>query len=194
MKPKFFTNQSGFRKWLEKNHKKEKELWVGYYKKDSGNANYTWSQSVDEALCFGWIDGIRKSINDVSYMIRFTPRKPKSTWSTKNINKVKKLTSLGLMHPAGINAYNKREEKNSQIYSFEQKKVKLNKHYELKFKANKKAWIFFQSLTPSTKNLSILWVMSAKKEATSLKRLDTLIKSSEEGKVIPPLRWTKKKK
>lgn len=193
MKPKFFANQSGFRKWLEKKHEKEKELWVGYYKKGSGKANYSWSQTVDEALCFGWIDGIRKSINDVSYMIRFTPRKPKSTWSKININKVKKLKSLGLMHPAGIKAYNKREEKNSQIYSFEQQKIKLKKQYELKFKANKKAWIFFQSLTPSTKNLSIGWVMSAKKEETSLKRLDTLIKSSEEGKVIPPLRWTKKK-
>ena len=193
MKPKFFANQSGFRKWFEKNHEKEKELWVGYYKKDSGKANYTWTQTVDEALCFGWIDGIRKSINDVSYMIRFTPRKPKSGWSKININKVKKLTSLGLMHPAGIKAYNKRDEKNSKIYSFEQKKVKLKKQYELKFKANKKAWEFFQSLTPSTKNLSIVWVMSAKKEDTSLNRLDTLIESSEEGKLIPPLRWTKKK-
>ncbi|MCH7770233.1 MAG: YdeI/OmpD-associated family protein [Bacteroidetes bacterium] len=193
MKPIFFSNQSGFRIWLEKYHKKEKELWVGYYKKDSGNANYSWSQTVDEALCFGWIDGIRKSINDVSYMIRFTPRKPKSGWSKINIDKVKKLTSLGLMHPAGIKAYNKRDEKNSKIYSFEQKKVKLKKQYELKFKANKKAWEFFQSLTPSTKNLSIVWVMSAKKEDTSLNRLNTLIKSSEEEKVIPPLRWTKKK-
>ncbi len=193
MKPIFFANQSGFRKWLKNNHKKEKELWVGYYKKDSGNVNYTWSQTVDEALCFGWIDGIRKSINDVSYMIRFTPRKPKSSWCKININKVKKLTSLGLMQPAGIKAYNKREEKDSKIYSFEQKKVKLKKQYELKFKSNKKAWDFFQSLTPSTINLSIGWVMSAKKEDTGLKRLDTLIKSSNEEKVIPPLRWTKKK-
>ncbi len=193
MKPKFFVNQSGFRKWLEIYNKKEKELWVGYYKKDSGKANYSWSQTVDEALCFGWIDGIRKSINDVSYMIRFTPRKPKSSWSKININKVKKLTSLGLMHPAGIKAYNNRDEMNSKIISIEQKKVKLKKQYGLKFQTNKKAWIFFQSLTPSTKNLSIGWVMSAKKEETSLKRLDTLIKSSEEGKVIPPLRWTKKK-
>jgi len=193
MKPKFFVNQSGFRKWLEIYNKKEKELWVGYYKKDSGQANYSWSQTVDEALCFGWIDGIRKSINDVSYMIRFTPRKPKSSWSKININKVKKLASLGLMHPAGIKAHNNRDEMNSKIISIEQKKVKLKKQYGLKFQTNKKAWIFFQSLTPSTKNLSIGWVMSAKKEETSLKRLDTLIKSSEEGKVIPPLRWTKKK-
>jgi uncharacterized protein YdeI (YjbR/CyaY-like superfamily) len=193
MRPKFFANQSGFRKWLEINHKIEKELWVGYYKKDSGKANYTWSQTVDEALCFGWIDGIRKSIDEVSYMIRFTPRKPKSNWSKININKVKKLTSLGLMLPAGIKAYSKRNDKNSKIYSFEQKKVKLKKQYELKFKSNKKGWDFFQSLTTSTITLSVGWVMSAKKEDTSLKRLDTLIKSSEEGKVIPPLRWTKKK-
>ena len=194
MKPTFFRNQKELRKWFEKNHKNEKEIWVGFYKKDSGKANFTWSQSVDQALCFGWIDGIRKSIDEVSYRIRFTPRNPKSNWSAINIKKIKELTKLGLMHPAGIEAFKKREEKRSEVYSFEQNKVKLSKEYELKFKSNKKAWEFFQSLPPSTKKPSVWWVMSAKKEETQLKRLDILIKSSEEGKKVPPLRLGSTKK
>ena len=194
MKPTFFKNQKELRKWFENNHDKGKEIWIGFYKKDSGKANFTWSQSVDQALCFGWIDGIRKSIDEVSYMIRFTPRNPKSNWSSVNIKKINELTKLGLMHRAGIEVFKKREEKRSKIYSFEQNKVKLNKKYELKFKSSKNAWEFFQSLPPSTKKPSIWWVMSAKREETQIKRLDTLIKSSEEKTVIPQLRWSKKEK
>ncbi|UCH65387.1 MAG: hypothetical protein JSW63_12405, partial [Ignavibacterium sp.] len=107
MKPTFFKDQNELRNWFEKNHDKEKEIWVGFYKKDSGKANYTWSESVDQALCFGWIDGIRKSIDENIYMIRFTPRNPKSNWSAINIKKIKELTKLGLMHPTGIEAYKK---------------------------------------------------------------------------------------
>lgn len=194
MKPKFFKNRNELRKWFEKNHDKEKEIWVGFYKKDSGKANFTWSQSVDQALCFGWIDGIRKSIDEDRYMIRFTPRNPKSNWSAINIKKIKELTKLGLMHPAGIEAFKKREDKRSEVYSFEQDKVKLSKKYELIFKSDKKAWEFFQSLPPSTKKPSIWWVMSAKKEETQLRRLDILIKSSEEGEKVPPLRIGKNEK
>jgi uncharacterized protein YdeI (YjbR/CyaY-like superfamily) len=193
MKPTFFKGQNELRNWFEKNHNKEKEIWVGFYKKDSGKANYTWSQSVDQALCFGWIDGIRKSIDENSYMIRFTPRNPKSNWSTINIKKIKELTKLGLMDPAGVEAYKKREDKRSEVYSFEQDKVKLSKKYELIFKSNKRAWKFFQSLPPSTKKPSIWWLMSAKKEETKLRRLDILIKSSEKEEKIPPLRLGKKK-
>jgi uncharacterized protein YdeI (YjbR/CyaY-like superfamily) len=193
MKPTFFKGQNELRNWFEKNHNKEKEIWVGFYKKDSGKANYTWSQSVDQALCFGWIDGIRKSIDENSYMIRFTPRNPKSNWSTINIKKIKELTKLGLMDPAGVEAYKKREDKRSEVYSFEQDNVKLSKKYELIFKSSKKAWKFFQSLPPSTKKPSIWWVMSAKKEETKLRRLDILIKSSEKEEKIPPLRLGKKK-
>jgi uncharacterized protein YdeI (YjbR/CyaY-like superfamily) len=193
MKPTFFKGQNELRKWFEKNHHKEKEIWVGFYKKDSGKANYSWSQSVDQALCFGWIDGIRKSIDENSYMIRFTPRNPKSNWSTINIKKIKELTKLGLMDPAGVEAYKKREDKRSEVYSFEQDNVKLSKKYELIFKSSKKAWKFFQSLPPSTKKPSIWWVMSAKKEETKLRRLDILIKSSEKEEKIPPLRLGKKK-
>ena len=194
MKPTFFKNQKELRKWFEKNYDKRREIWVGFYKKDSGRANFTWSQSVDQALCFGWIDGIRKSIDNDSYMIRFTPRNPKSNWSAINIKKIKELTKLGLMHQAGIEVFKKREEKRSEIYSFEQNKVKLSKTYELKFKSKKNAWKFFQSLPPSTKKPSIWWVMSAKKEETQLRRLDILIKSSEEGEKVPPLRLGSAKK
>jgi uncharacterized protein YdeI (YjbR/CyaY-like superfamily) len=194
LKPKFFKDQKELRTWFEKNHDKKKEIWVGFYKKDSGKANFTWSQSVDQALCFGWIDGIRKSIDEESYMIRFTPRNPKSNWSAINIKKINELTKLGLMLPSGIEAFKKREDKRSEVYSFEQNKVKLSKKYELKFKSNKEAWKFFQSLPPSTKKPSIWWVMSAKKEETQLRRLEILIKSSEKQAKIPPLRIGKKEK
>ena len=192
MKPIFFKNQNELRKWFEKNYNKKKEIWIGFYKKDSGKANFTWSQSVDQAICFGWIDGIRKSIDEESYMIRFTPRNPRSNWSAVNIKKVKELTKLNLMHPAGIEAFQKREEKRSEVYSFEQNKVKLNSNYELQFKLNKTAWKFFQSLPPSTKKPSIWWVMSAKREETQLRRLNVLIKSSEKKEKIPPLIISKK--
>jgi uncharacterized protein YdeI (YjbR/CyaY-like superfamily) len=193
MKPKFFRNAKQFRSWLDKNHDKANELWLGYYKKDSGKANYTWSETVDEALCFGWIDGIRKSIDDVSYMIRFTPRNLGSNWSAVNISKVNELTRRGLMKKAGIEAFKKRRPENSGVYSFEQDKIKLDKSYESKIKKNKKAWSFFQSLPPSAKKPSIWWIMSAKKEETRIRRLDILIQSSEKGEKIPQLDISRKK-
>ena len=125
--PKFFSRQSDLRKWFEKNHVKETELWIGYHKVRSGKPSITWSQSVDEAVCFGWIDGIRKSIDETSYVIRFTPRKPKSTWSAVNIQKVAELSKNGLMSQAGLAAFEKREEAKSKIYSFEQKIIKFDK-------------------------------------------------------------------
>lgn len=119
MKAIFFRSQAEWRKWLEENHGKEKELWVGYYKVNSGKDGITWPQSVDEALCFGWIDGIRKSLDKDRYVIRFTPRKAKSIWSAVNIKKIEELKKLGPMKPAGIAAFEKREEKNSGIYAYE---------------------------------------------------------------------------
>ena len=192
MKPIFFAKAADFRKWLEKNHDKETELLVGFYKKDSGKPSITWPESVDQAICFGWIDGVRKSIDDISYTIRFTPRKPKSTWSAVNIRKVEELTKQGLMHPAGIAAFNKKEEKNSKIYSFEQKAVGLDENYERIFKQNKKAWKHFGSKPPSYRKACIHWVMSAKQEVTQLKRLDTLITCSAAGEPIPQMKWAKK--
>ncbi len=194
MKPKFFKTSSDFRKWLDKNSDKIDELWVGYYKKGTGKQSITWPESVDEALCCGWIDGLRKSIDEESYKIRFTPRRPNSHWSTVNINRVKELSKLGLMKPSGLEAYKKRDEKKSKQASYEQKEIRFDKKFEERIKANKKAWDYFQSMAPSYRKQCTWWIMSAKKEETKLKRLLTLIESSEQKQKIPPLRWSGKKK
>ena len=175
----FFTTKSEFRKWLDKNHNKETELLVGFYKVDSGKPSMTWSQSVEEALCFGWIDGVRKSINKESYQIRFTQRRSTSIWSTVNIQKIEELIKQGLMKPAGLASFEKRKENRSKIYSYENGEVKLSPEFEKQFKANKIAWNYFQSLAPSYQKPSTNWVMSAKQETTRIKRLYELINDSE---------------
>jgi uncharacterized protein YdeI (YjbR/CyaY-like superfamily) len=177
----FFSKQSDFRKWLAKKHQKETELLVGFYKVDSGKPSMTWSQSVDEALCFGWIDGVRTSIDKDSYQIRFTPRKPTSIWSAINIKKIEALTKQGLMLPAGLASFENRKEHKSKIYSYENEEVKFSAAFEKQFKANKKAWDYFQTLAASYKKPSTNWVMSAKQEATQQKRLAELIADSEAG-------------
>lgn len=179
MAPVFFPSSSDFRKWLEKNHDKEFELLVGFYKVDSGKQSMTWSESVDEALCFGWIDGVRKSMNSESYTIRFTPRKIKSIWSDVNIKKVEDLTKKGLMHSSGLAIFEKRKESNSKIYSYENEPVKLEEGFEKKLKANVKAWTFFNSQAPSYQKTAVHWIMSAKQEVTRLSRLEKLIAASE---------------
>lgn len=178
MTPTFFPTQHDFREWLEINHQTETELIVGFYKVNSGKRSITWSQSVDEALCFGWIDGVRTSIDKDSYQIRFTPRKPKSIWSAVNIRKIEELTKKGLMKPAGLASVQNRIENNSKIYSHGNTIIPFSPEFENQFKANKKAWSYFQSLAPSYKTLSINWVMSAKQETTQLKRLGELIADS----------------
>jgi uncharacterized protein YdeI (YjbR/CyaY-like superfamily) len=182
--PIFFKNQSEFREWLEKNHKKETELLVGFYKIASSKHNMTWPQSVDEALCFGWIDSVRKSIDHESYCIRFTPRKPTSIWSKVNIDKVKKLTKSGLMQPSGIEAYQNRKAEKSEIYSFESDTKLLAGHLEKQFTANKKAWEFFITRSPSYQKTVIHWIMTAKQEATKLSRLEKTILASEKQKLL----------
>ena len=149
MTPTFFAKQSDFRKWLERNHKKETELLVGFYKVDSGKASMTWTQSVDEALCFGWIDGVRKSLDSESYQIRFTQRKATSIWSTVNIQKIEVLSKQGLMQPAGLLSFQNRKENKSKIYSYENEEVKFSSDFEKQFKENKKAWEYFKLLAPS---------------------------------------------
>ena len=184
---KFFKNQSELRHWFEKNFDKKTEQWIGFHKTKSGKASITWPQSVDEALCFGWIDGIRKSIDEKSYKIRFTPRKLRSIWSKVNLNRVAELTKLGLMQPSGLDIFNKRDAEKSNRYSFERESVLLKEEYEKKFKKNKNAWNFYESMPVSYKKPATWWVMSAKREETQLKRLEILIKDSEGGKKIPPL-------
>jgi len=182
MEPTFFSRQEDFRKWLKKNHSKEKELLVGFYKVTSGIPSMSWSESVDQALCFGWIDGIRKSIDEKSYTIRFTPRKKDSIWSAINIKKVEELTKSKLMTPAGKKAYSYRTENKSKIYSHEKEPVELDPQYVKVFKKNKKAWNYFSTQAPSYKKVMIHWIMSAKQEKTRISRLEKTIVTSEEEK------------
>ncbi len=192
--PCFFKSGAELRRWFAKNHAKESELWIAYYKKDSGKPSVTYSDSVNQALCFGWIDGVRYSIDRESYKIRFSPRKPRSIWSAVNIKKVAELTRLGVTQPAGIKSFNARTEDRSQVYSFESKgDRKLGPVYEKKLRASKTANAFFKAQIPSYRRVVIHWVMSAKKEETRFRRLQQLIADSEQGLWVPPLRRAQKK-
>ena len=182
MKPCFFPTAAHFREWLKRNHDKEDELLVGFYKRDSGRPSLTWSESVDQALCFGWIDGVRKGIDDISYTIRFTRRRPRSIWSAINIAKVKDLIKKGLMHPAGLAAWEKRDEKKSAIYSYERETASLPAAYGKRFRANKAAWKYFSERPPGYRKQMTYYVISAKKEETRIKRLEKLIDASAKQK------------
>jgi uncharacterized protein YdeI (YjbR/CyaY-like superfamily) len=171
----FFKDALAFRKWLEKNHYKTYEIWVGFYKVNSGIKSIGYSDSVDQALCYGWIDGIRKSIDEISYCNRFTPRKKNSKWSDVNLNKVKNLLEAGLMKEAGIKVFNERKMDPENKYSFEKESVAFDKNYLQLFKSNKKAWDFFTKLPPSYKKMVTHWVMSAKQEKTQRSRLEKTI-------------------
>jgi uncharacterized protein YdeI (YjbR/CyaY-like superfamily) len=178
MKPTFFATPAAFRKWLSANHARESELLVGFYKKDSGIASITWPESVDEALCFGWIDGVRKRIDDLSYSIRFTPRRAGSIWSAINIGRVEALTKLGRMKPAGIAAFQRRKEAKSGIYAYENEVRSLPEDDEKRFRANRKAWKFFSAQPAGYRRLAIYWVTNAKRAETRERRLQTLIADS----------------
>jgi len=186
--PQFFPTLADWRAWLEKNHADSEELWVGFYKRDSGRPSISWPESVDGALCFGWIDGLRKSIDAHSYKIRFTPRTQRSIWSAINIKRTKELSKLGLMHKAGLAAFEKRDGDRSAIYAYEQRKTaKLDPKFEKQFRANAGAWKFFTSQPPWYQRTSTFWVVSAKKEETRMKRLAVLIDCSERKRSIPGL-------
>ncbi len=154
MEVTFFESPSEFREWLEQNHDSAKELWVGFYKKDSGKAGITWPEAVDQALCFGWIDGIRKRVDETSYTNRFTPRRRGSTWSAVNIKRVSELTELGLMRPAGLEAFEQRDEAKAQLYSYERAESKLDEAHERQFRENERAWAFFSTQAPSYRRTS----------------------------------------
>ncbi|MFZ4581321.1 MAG: YdeI/OmpD-associated family protein [Paludibacter sp.] len=171
----FFATQSDFRFWLEQNSDSKTELLVGFYKVNSGKPSLTWSESVDQALCFGWIDGIRKSIDNESYCIRFTPRRKNSIWSDINIKKVEDLTKAGLMTEAGLIAFSYRKEQKSGIYSFENKIVQFDDVIADHFKQNKLAWDYFYLKTPSFRKTITHWIMSAKQEKTRLLRLEKVM-------------------
>lgn len=182
MEAVFFTTPLAFRKWLQKHHKSAKELTVGFYKVSSGKPTMTWPESVEQALCFGWIDGIRKSIDEVSYCIRFTPRKTNSTWSLINIRKVEELRKSGLMLPAGQQAFDSRKQSRAGLYSHENEPAKLADSYLKLFKSNKAAWKFFSEQPPSYKKVMTHWIMSAKQEKTRRSRLERTITHSGQQK------------
>jgi uncharacterized protein YdeI (YjbR/CyaY-like superfamily) len=185
MKIIFFETPASLRKWFEANHASATELWVGFYKKDSGKPSLTWPQSVDQALCFGWIDGIRKGIDEVSYKIRFTPRKARSIWSAVNIKRAQELLHEGLMQPAGLKAFEAREENRSGIYSYEQRSPELPDQYRKILKQNPRACKFFDAQPASYRKAANWWVVSAKQEETRLRRLDKLIQHSAAEERIP---------
>jgi len=182
MTPIFFAKQSEFRKWLAKNHESASELLVGFYKVTSGKPSMTWPESVDQALCFGWIDGVRRRIDDESYSIRFTPRKSSSIWSAVNIKKVADLIESGDMQAAGLAAFEKRTEAKSRIYAYENKPAKLSAEFEKLFRKNKKAWEFFNAQPQSYKKVIIHNIMAAKQEKTRVARLNQAIEASKDLK------------
>jgi uncharacterized protein YdeI (YjbR/CyaY-like superfamily) len=194
-RPVFFTTQGDLHAWLEENHDKVSELWFGFYKKAAGKEGITYQQALDEALCFGWIDGVRKSLGDEMWMIRFTPRKPKSIWSQVNIKRATELKALGTMREPGLRAFEQRDETKTKLYSYEERTRGLDPVYEEKLKANPAAWEFFQSQPPSYRKPASWWVMSAKQKETRERRLATLIERSAQGlrlaQLIPSKKPTK---
>jgi uncharacterized protein YdeI (YjbR/CyaY-like superfamily) len=191
--PSFFTEPADFRAWLKENHESESELLVGFHKKATGRPSITWPEAVDEALCFGWIDGIRRSLGDESYTIRFTPRKPRSTWSAVNIERANELVAEGRMRPAGLAAFEARSDDRSAIYAYEQRHAaKLAPDEEREFHANERAWAFFEAQPPSYRKTALWWVVSAKRKETRTRRLRTLVEDSANGRrlrqLTPPAR------
>jgi len=195
MQPTFFATPAKLRAWLKVNHATAQELWVGFYKVDSGKPSITWPESVDEALCFSWIDGVHKNLDPSSYVIRFTPRKPRSTWSAVNIKRVGVLIVLGRMQAAGLKAFEARRDDRSAIYSYEQRHhAALNDAETAHFQANKPAWDYFHARPPSYRKTALWWVVSAKKDETRVKRLATLIDDSAHERLIAPLAWSQRPK
>ena len=184
MELKFFKRPADFRRWLEKHHATIPELWVGFYKKSSGHASITWPESVDQALCFGWIDGVRKSVDEISYTIRFTPRRKASVWSSVNIKRAKELLDSRLMKPSGLRAFEQRRVNKSGIYSYEQRSIELEAPYQERLDQNKAASDFFHAQPAWYRKQIGWWIISAKKEETRLRRLAKLINESSDGRRI----------
>lgn len=194
MTPRFFKSEMAFRSWLDEHHAEVQELWVGFYKKGSGKGGITYPEALDDALCFGWIDGVRKTVDDSSYTIRFTPRQPNSIWSAVNTKRVEKLVKLGRMQKPGLAAFKTRDLKKTQQYSYERNNCRLEAAHERTFKANPKAWEFFRAQAAWYQRTTTWWVVSAKREETRLKRLATLIEDSENGRKIGLVNYPKTKR
>ena len=182
-----FRTPAGFRSWLTRNHRKATELLLRCYKTSAATKGVTYREALDEALCYGWIDGVRQAIDQVSFSVRFTPRRPRSAWSRVNIARVEELIAAGRMAEAGLAAFRARDEKRTGIYSFERAAMKLVPPLAKKFRANPAAWSFFRDQAAWYQRTSVFWVMSAKRETTRVRRLDNLIACSERRTRIRPL-------
>ena len=181
MKPRFFSSPEKFREWLERNHDSASELLLGFHKKSSGKKSITYAEALYEALCYGWIDGVRKNLDETSYTIRFTPRKARSIWSLVNVRHVERLTKEGRMRPAGVEAYARRDPKRTGIYAFENRPREFSPEFEKAFRKNKTAWSFFEKQPPGYKRLMVFRIMEAKKEETRMKRFNELVDLCEKG-------------
>jgi uncharacterized protein YdeI (YjbR/CyaY-like superfamily) len=186
--PIFFETPAAFRAWLEEHHGASTELWVGFHRRRSGRPSITWPQAVDQALCYGWIDGVRRTVDEERYAIRFTPRTPRSTWSAVNVKRAHELIDLGLMRPAGRKAFAERAEARTGVYSYEQRHAAaLDEAQERQFRADPAAWAFFQAQPAWYRRTATWWVVSAKREETRQRRLASLIEDSAHGRTIGPL-------
>jgi len=184
MQPTFFATPAEFRDWLAANHDRVAELWVGFHKKGSGKPSISYPEALDEALCFGWIDGVRKSVDDTSYTVRFTPRKPKSAWSRVNLRRFAELEKLGRPRPAGRKAFAERDAARSDAESVRERSGQLDDVHEAQFRARPAAWDFFSAQPPGYRRMAGWWVMSAKQEETRQRRLAQLIAASEKGERV----------
>lgn len=192
--PWFFNSPEAFGHWLESNHSSAQELWVGFHKKSTGKPSLTWPESVDEALCFGWIDGIRKTVDEGRYAIRFTPRRPGSNWSSVNIQRARALIKNGRMHPSGLRAFEDRHTRTAERYSNKNRPTELPPRYLKLLKANKAAWAFYRDQPPGYRRAATWWIVSAKREETKLRRLSTLIRDAADGRRIRQLSQAPKAK
>ena len=192
MKCRFFATPLQFHNWLARNHDSEKEILVRFHKKTSGKKSITYSEARDEALCFGWIDGVRKSLNDDSYTIRFTPRRAKSIWSLVNVRHIERLQKEGRMQPSGVAAFDARDPKRTGIYAFENRPRELSPEFQKMLRGNSKAWKFFDVQPPFYKRTIAFWVMGAKKAETQMRRLKRLIDCSARGERVGILEPKKK--
>jgi uncharacterized protein YdeI (YjbR/CyaY-like superfamily) len=190
-RPTFFATEAGFRRWLEANHETAPELLVGFWKKGSGKPSIDWPQARDQALCFGWIDGLRKSLGDEAYTIRFTPRRKGSIWSKVNVDRYEALTASGQMNPAGVRAYEENKHK-SGLYAYENEQKELTAAEEKLFRGNKAAWSDWEKRPSSYRRSALHWITSAKRDETRAKRLAELIVVSAEGRRLPQYDWQKK--
>ena len=191
--PEFFATPREFRKWLAINHKGVEELWVGFYKKSSGKRSITWSESIDEALCFGWIDGVRKTIDETSYAIRFSPRKEGSKWSEVNVKRAQALIAEDRMHPAGLACYESRRENRGGGHLYAERPAELPEPYQQLLKKDQEAWKYFQAQPPHYRKTITWWVVSAQKEETRLKRLAKLVDYSQRHEWLPEMAAKKPK-